>query len=69
VNNQEFNASSWRSKQGYTKMDGQPTIKNKWCVRLSNSYCLVSCINTRNSCFIYYSVFSKTIHNSVSWIS
>jgi len=27
VNKQEFNASSWRSNQGYTKMHGQPTIK------------------------------------------
>jgi hypothetical protein len=27
VNKQEFNASSWRSDQGYTKMHGQPTIK------------------------------------------
>jgi hypothetical protein len=27
VNKQEFNASSWRSNQGYTKMHVQPTIK------------------------------------------
>jgi len=27
VNKQEFSASIWRSNQGYTKTDGQPTIK------------------------------------------
>jgi len=30
VNKQEFSASSWRSNQGYTTMDGQPTIKSNW---------------------------------------
>jgi len=29
VNKQEFSASIWRSNQGYTKMHGQPTIKNR----------------------------------------
>jgi len=27
VNKQEFSASSWGSNHGYTKMQGQPTIK------------------------------------------
>jgi primase-polymerase (primpol)-like protein len=27
VNKQEFSASIWISNQGYTKMNGQPTIK------------------------------------------
>jgi len=35
VNKQEFSASSWRSKQGYTKMHGQPTIKTVNTVKCS----------------------------------
>jgi len=37
MNKQEFSASSWRSNQGYTKMYGQPTIKNSFSCRRKKS--------------------------------
>jgi hypothetical protein len=37
VNKQEFNASSWRSNQGYTKMHSQPTLKKTYyCCKFRN---------------------------------
>jgi hypothetical protein len=46
VNKQEFSASSWRPNQGYTEMQGQPTIKMYFLVYLSvslfpNSYLIL----------------------------